>query len=394
MATNPRRNSSSSAGLSAVARLRKAKAVLLAVSLTFAGVLLIMLSGWLAKLNLGEELGWLHALPLSELGGTLFGAGLLGTLFEYTFRKEQEEAAAARFRAIIHDEAPALRDAVINGFAIHKADLVRVATPELLDDIAANAMALRLGDEQFARELYGDIRDQAIHAAERWHDVEVRIRLSNALESSTSGTTLLDVTVEWEYTTIPSHPVRRFACVSDRAEYNELLRDAPATFAWMMMPRDGVSPTSRKSYELLEMTADGRPQKVRRSETKNGQFYHVNLDEKVVSGKPVRLRHVFRTVIPVWSHRVFVELPQPTRGCALLVDYTNTSIAEMKVSDTVGSLRPPVVSYAPKGANGKTVAVETSGWLMPKTGFSFTWTLESELPRGEARREVADHADL
>ena len=55
MATNPRRNSSSSAGLSAVARLRKAKAVLLAVSLTFAGVLLIMLSGWLAKLNLGEE---------------------------------------------------------------------------------------------------------------------------------------------------------------------------------------------------------------------------------------------------------------------------------------------------------------------------------------------------
>ena len=56
MATNPRRNSSSSAGLCAVARLRKAKAVLLAVSLTFAGVLLIMLSGWLAKLNLGEEL--------------------------------------------------------------------------------------------------------------------------------------------------------------------------------------------------------------------------------------------------------------------------------------------------------------------------------------------------
>ena len=161
-----------------------------------------------------------------------------------------------------------------------------------------------------------------------------------------------------------------------------------------MMPRDGVSPTSRKSYELLEMTADGRPQNIRRSETKNGQFYHVNLDEKVASGKPVRLRHVFRTVIPIWSHRVFVELPQPTRGCVLLVDYTNTSIAEMKVGDTVGSLQPPVVSYAPKGANGKTVAVETSGWLMPKTGFSFIWTLESELPRGEARHEAAGRADL
>ena len=56
MATNPRQSSPPLAGHSAVARLRKAKAALLAVCLTFAGVLLIMLSGWLAKLNLGEEL--------------------------------------------------------------------------------------------------------------------------------------------------------------------------------------------------------------------------------------------------------------------------------------------------------------------------------------------------
>lgn len=46
-------------------------------------------------------------------------------------------------------------------------DLKRVANPELLDDIASNVMSLRLGDEQFAREIYRDIRDQAIHA-ERW----------------------------------------------------------------------------------------------------------------------------------------------------------------------------------------------------------------------------------
>lgn len=45
-------------------------------------------------------------------------------------------------------------------------------------------MSLRLGDEQFAREIYRDIRDQAIHAAERWYDVEVRVRLSSALERS------------------------------------------------------------------------------------------------------------------------------------------------------------------------------------------------------------------
>ena len=70
-------------------RLRRVKAALLAVSLTLTGVLLIMLNGWLSGLNLGDW-SWLHALPLGELGGTLFGAGLLGTLFEYSFRKDQE----------------------------------------------------------------------------------------------------------------------------------------------------------------------------------------------------------------------------------------------------------------------------------------------------------------
>ena len=54
----------------------------------------------------------------NKVTGTLFGAGLLSTFF-----------------------------AVVAGFAIHPEDLRRGATPELLDDIAANVMALRLGDE-------------------------------------------------------------------------------------------------------------------------------------------------------------------------------------------------------------------------------------------------------
>lgn len=239
-------------------RLRKTKAFLLATSLTLAGVLLIMLNGWVSNLNLGVW-DWLHALPIGELGGTLFGAGLLSTLFEYTFRKDQEEATVEQFRQIIHEQAPAMRDAVIEGFAIHPEDLKRVSNPDLLDDIAANVMALRLGDEQFAREIYTDIRDQAIRAAERWYDVEVRIRLSSALERSTNGTPLFDVTVEWEYTTVPSSATRRFACVDNREEYTDLREDLPATSAWMMVPRPGMNALSKESYELLEFTVDGRP---------------------------------------------------------------------------------------------------------------------------------------
>lgn len=365
-------------------RLRKTKAFLLATSLTLAGVLLIMLNGWVSNLNLGVW-DWLHALPIGELGGTLFGAGLLSTLFEYTFRKDQEEATVEQFRQIIHEQAPAMRDAVIEGFAIHPEDLKRVANPDLLDDIAANVMALRLGDEQFAREIYTDIRDQAIHAAERWYDVEVRIRLSSALERSTIGTPLFDVTVEWEYTTVPSGATRRFACVDNRDEYTDLREDLPATSAWMMVSRPGMNASSKESYELLEFTVDGRPQTIRRATRKSGQTYTVHLDAKSRTGEAVRLRQIFRTITPCWGHRLFFELPQPARNMALSLDYTNTNIAHMRVSDTVASARPVHVVRSPQEVADKVVKVSADGWLMPKSGFAFTWTLEQELPRDHSR---------
>lgn len=246
-------------------------------------------------------------------------------------------------------------------------------------------MALRLGDEQFAREIYTDIRDQAIRAAERWYDVEVRIRLSSALERSTNGTPLFDVTVEWEYTTMPSSATRRFACVDNREEYTDLREDLPATSAWMMAPRPGMNASSKESYELLEFTVDGRPQTIRRATRKSGQTYTVHLDAKSRTGEAVRLRQIFRTITPCWGHRLFFELPQPARNMALSLDYTNTDITHMRVSDTVASARPVHVVRSPQEVADKVVKVSTDGWLMPKSGFAFTWTLEQELPRNQSR---------
>ena len=73
----------SNSSLSPHHRLRRLKAALLAVSFTLAGILLMMLNAWLAPLRLGDW-QWLHALPLGELGGTLFGAGLLPAFFDLT----------------------------------------------------------------------------------------------------------------------------------------------------------------------------------------------------------------------------------------------------------------------------------------------------------------------
>ncbi|AWT26759.1 hypothetical protein Csp1_19910 [Corynebacterium provencense] len=365
-------------------KLRKTKAALLAVSLTLAGILLIMANAWIAGLDLGAW-DWVHNIPIAELGATLFGAGFLGTLFEYGFQKDQEAANREAFRRTIVEEAPAIRDAVLQSFAIGPDDLKRVANPDLLDDIAANVMSLRLGDEQFARELYSDIRDQAVRAAERWYDIDVSIHLSSALDRSAYSTPVFDVTVTWEYTTVPSGPTRRFACVSNRAEYADLREDIPATSTWMMTPRPGVDPSKRESYELLEFTVDGHQQPIRRSTRRGGQVYSVTLDNELLHDEPVRIRQTFRTVTPTWGHRLFFELPQPGRDISLTVDYTNTDIIDMRVSDTVSGAKPVIVSRSPAEVPERVMKMDATGWLMPKSGFAFTWALESELPEAEAQ---------
>ena len=369
-------------------RLLKTKAALLAVSFTLIGILLIMLNAWLATLSLGDW-SWLHHLPLDEVGGPLLGAGLGSTILDYSYRRDQEDVAIQRTQAIVDLSPAKLWSVLCEGLTRHPAELARLTRPERLDDAAAAIMAQRLGDAQFAREIYADIRDQAIRAAERWYDVEARVRLSTAVERSTAGTPLLDITVEWEYTTVPSGSERRFACVSDRAAYNALRGDIPATSTWFMAPRPGMDARSRESYELLELTVDGRPQPIRRTVQATGQTYRVQLDDAAQSGEPVRIRQLLRVVTPSWGHRLFVELPQPARGLSLRVDYTDTGIAEMMITDTVAATQVARVHRSPKAVNSRVVSLDMPGWLLAKAGFAVTWTLESELPHDAEHREAA-----
>jgi hypothetical protein len=360
--------------------LHRTKMTLLGVLFAVIGILLIAAARWLQLLDLGAW-DWLRAIPFSELGATLFGIGVVSTAYDYYTAKDAEANAKRRLRETLRDEAPVMRDAVIEGFAVKPDDLKRVATPELLDDLATNAMALRLGDEQFAREIYADVRDQAIRAPERWHDVDVSIRLSTAVERSTRGAPLFDVTVQWQYTTIPSHAVRRFACVSDRNEYHDLLDDVPATSTWFMTPRPGVDARSRDSYELISFSVNGEERTIRRSERKSGQTYSARIgDDLVAAGAPVRIRHLVRVVTPRSGHRLFSELAQPCRNVKLTVDYTDTDIAHLSISDLVTSLRRTEISRWPQQLDAKVISAELPGWVLPKAGFTLVWTLASELP--------------
>ena len=138
----------------------------------------------------------------------------------------------------------------------------------------------------------------------------------------------------------------------------------------------------------LRSTPQSKPADERQVQNSAGG-HTFQLDDAAQSGEPVRIRQIFRTSTPAWGHRLFFELPQPARNMSLAVDYTNTPIADIRVSDTVATFQPSQLVRTPEAAVGKVISLSARGWLLPKTGFAVTWTLESELPHDVEHREAA-----
>lgn len=362
-------------------QIYRLKLVVVGLLLALSGVLISVGGDWLDTNGLASHL---ILSILRGLSDVFLVAGAIGIAMDLLTGRSKDEADSARTRTAVKELAPDFTDAVVRGFAAAPDDLKRVATPALLDDLATNALGLRLGDAAFAREIYTDLRDNAIRAPERWHDVDVRIRLSSIDERSTVGAPrsavpAFAVTVTWEYTVVPSHSVKKFACTSDRDEFHELVSDIPSTSTWFMTLRPGVNAGDRASFELLQFSVDGEDRKIRRTTRKSGQTYSVVIGDDIVrQQKPVRIRHVYRTIVAKDVHRIFLAIAQPTKGLSLTMDYSDADIAAMSVSDLISSSQRPRVARLPEHTTAREVSLEVPGWVLPQAQVTFVWTLADE----------------
>lgn len=365
-------------------RIYRLKLLVVGALLVILGLLSAACGDWLNS----EHAPHLAVALVNGLSDVFLVTGAIGIAVDFFTGRDKEAADIERLHNVIRAEAPTIRDAVIAGFAETPDNMRSVATTETLDKLATNALALRLGDEKFAAEIYSGLLAQAIRTPERWHDVDVSVRLSCIQERSTKGAPrpsvpgpLFDVVVTWEYTLLPSTRMQRFASTNSLDEFHEFLDDAPATSAWYIAPESGADAREPEAFEVLSYAVDGEQRDVRRSVRKTGQTYSVDLGAEVMaSGQPVRIRHVYRTVSRRAGHRFRIALTQPTEGLHVSLDYSDTDIAELKVGDLVSSAQDAQVSFLPAEAPAKQVEVVVPGWLLPQAEVTFVWTLATELP--------------
>jgi hypothetical protein len=353
-------------------RLYRAKLTVLALGLFFVGLGLLVFGHWIQS---EPDWHWLHNWPLIDIGSGMFTTGLLGVALQYIDGADSEARDTARLKRVLTDSTPAMRDAVIAGFAFEPEDLARVATTDVLDKIITNGLGIRLRDRTFADEVFEDMKRQIIEPPERLHDARISIRLStDRLGPSRVPRSTFMVTIRWEFRVKPFYSTRRFVCLADFDEYRDLKHDTTATSAWYVGTRTGLDAAAKGTFELVDFTVNGEPRPIRRSTKQGSQSYSVALGEEAMqSAEPVNIAYTYRTLVAANGHLLQLRVDQPTKGLAVSLDYSETDIDYVNVLDFIASGEHAIVSRTSALLPGKSVELDFDGWVFPRSGLAFVW---------------------
>ncbi|MEU2869806.1 hypothetical protein ABZ769_11455 [Streptomyces olivoreticuli] len=358
---------------------------LLATVSTVVGVGLLVLAH-----RPGSQLheSWLANLPITDIGSALFTTGLIVIFFTYLDKADAEERANQRLRRVLKEEAPAIRDAVVDGFAFAPDSLTSVASPKTLDRIIENCLAIQLGDRELAADVYTDLREQVVRAPERWYDARASIGLTRWTAGPDSGPgSMFVATIRCEYRAIPSSSVLRFACVSDQGEYRELLHDPAFTTVWYFEPIAGLDGASPEAFELVQVTVDGQTRAARRTSKRGSQTFTVNLGDDVVSDqREVTISYTYRTLVQQNGHLIHLDLARPTKGFKAELRYGDAGIRNINVLDYIAGAEQPRITRLPASDPTPSIEVSFDGWVFPKGGVAFVWVLAGEM--GDLREKV------
>ena len=367
-------------------RLYKARLTLLAELLTVVGLGLLFLAHWAAN---EPDWSWLQRIPVSDIGSGLFTTGLLAVAWQYFTQEVADDHTMQLFRHVLKEKAPDIRDAVIQGFAFTPDDLTNVASPATIDQIVRNTLALQLGDQDLAADVYADLQRQVIQSPERRRHCAIAVDLAPWHEPPTNEAPAMFIaTVRCEYCTVPASSTMRFSCVSDQDVYRELLQDPTSALVWYFKPAGELEGGSDDAFELVQFSVDGKPRSIRRTKQARGQSYVVNLSSKQeeepggpgsLSPQEVTISYTYRVLVRRQGHLLYLDVGILTKGLRIAFRYGGCGIQDVTTLPFIASAEPPRLTQTPPSVPTPSVEIGFDGWVLPRSGVVFVWALDGEL---------------
>jgi hypothetical protein len=202
-------------------------------------------------------------------------------------------------------------------------------------------------------------------------------------------------TVHCEYCVVPTSSTMRFSCVSDQEAYRDLLQDSTSALVWYFKPVGDLHGGSDDAFELVQFSVDGKPRTIRRAKQARGQSYVVSVSSKrdAEAGKPaslpleVTIAYTYRVLVRRQGHLLYLDVGTLTKGLRITMRYGGCSIREITTLPFIASAESARLLQTPPSVPTPYVEIGFDGWVLPRSGVAFVWTLEQELTSRRSDRK-------
>ncbi|MGO4044560.1 hypothetical protein AB3F22_06920 [Actinomyces johnsonii] len=158
------------------------------------------------------------------------------------------------------------------------------------------------------------------------------------------------------------------------------------TSVWYRRPVPGLAVSDPEVFALEQFTVNGTPVPFTRQVEDAGQIYVVDLGTEVITDdKPVVIAFRFRSLVPRNGHVFHLNIDRPTKGLDVELSYDTDAIERVRLMDFASRGDGGRVCEEPQAA---VVRYRYDGWLFPRAGLVFAWTLHNE--QGAQLDQAAD----
>lgn len=168
-------------------------------------------------------------------------------------------------------------------------------------------------------------------------------------------------TVRWTYKVRPTVSTLRFVCVSDPDDYRSMLQDQSVSLSWYFGRNSGVDASTPAAFELLKFTANGKPRTIRRSQRRGAQAYSVSMGNLLDIEEPITVAYTYRVLVQRHGHLLYLDVPRPTKGLRVRLDYEGCGIRRVNSLDFIASSQLAAVDHAPDASPARTVDLAFDG---------------------------------
>jgi len=78
------------------------------------------------------------------------------------------------------------------------------------------------------------------------------------------------------------------------------------------------------------------------------------------------------------GHLLYLDLPRPTKGVHVSVDYSHAGIRRLNILDYLAGPDAARIEQSPVGSPTKSVDISYDGQVFPRAGVAVVWVLEDE----------------